>query len=196
MSPRGYEANFLHKRLLGLLAPELQLDYCGEALRVGAGGRRRAIDEAGRMVRTETQSPKPFRLLLTGESNAWLPALEAIVGPRFIQPQRVTSDEELLDVVRDRRVDAAVLDDEVDWAVDVLRLLRLIRRMDARLPVVVVTSHRDRRRMQTMLELHAHSVLGHPVQLEQLLRQIHSMMTRLDQMLRHGLRGPRPPRDD
>ena len=148
------------------------------------------------MVRTDTKPQTPFRLLLTGEANAWLPALEAIVGPRFIQPQRVTSDEELLDVVRDRRVDAAVLDDQVDWAVDVLRLLRLIRRMDARLPVVVVTSHRDRRRMQTMLELHAHSVLGHPVQLEQLLRQIHSMMTRLDEMLRHGLRGPRPPRDD
>lgn len=146
---------------------------------------------AGVMIRTETRPNQPFRLLLTGEAGSWLPALQAIVGPRWVQPHRVASGDELLEAVRSQEVDAAVIDDQVGWAIDILRLLRTIRRLDARLPVVVVTSIRDRRRMQAMLELRAHSVLGHPVEFEQLVRQIHSMMVRLDRMLHDGPDEPR-----
>jgi len=138
------------------------------------------------MVETQHKPVKPVRLAVTGESRSWLPALEAIVGPAGILPRHVGSDQELLDVVQAKQVDAAVLDDSVDWALDVLRALRLIRRMNARLPVVVVTGHRDRQHLQAMLELRAHSVLGRPVELEQLLRQIQGMMTRLNRMLREG----------
>ena len=139
------------------------------------------------MVETQSQPSRPFRLVVTGEAGSWLPALEAIVGPQWIEPQPVSSDRELMQVVETRQADAAVLDDEVDWALDILRILRMIRRVDAALPVVVVTQHRDHRRLQAMLELKAHSVVGHPLGFEQLLRQIHGMMVRMDRMLREGL---------
>ena len=147
-------------------------------------GRRPGVGRM--MVETQRQQEKPFRLIVTGEANAWLPALETIVGPRWIAPHRVNNDRELLDVVEARQADAAVLDDQVDWALDILRILRLIRRLDTTLPVVVVTHHRDRRRLQAMLELRAYSVVGHPLELEQLLRQIHGMMLQMNRMLREG----------
>ena len=138
------------------------------------------------MVHTQAKPEKPFRLVVTGESKSWLPALETLVGAQWVQPCPVGSDGELMTVVQNGQADAAVLDDEVDWSLDVLRVLRMIRRLDATFPVVVVTRQRDRHHLQAMLELRAYSVLARPVELEQLLRQIHGMMIRLDQVLRGG----------
>jgi len=62
----------------------------------------------------------------------------------------------------------------------------MIRRVNAVLPVVVVTSRSDRRLLQEALRLTAFSVVTRPLALEELLRQIHRMMIHLDQMLRQG----------
>lgn len=126
----------------------------------------------------------PFELVVTGEAEDWLPALGQIVGPRWLHTRRVRSDNELLEVVRTGQADAAVLDDDSPWDVDVLRLLRMIRRLDASLPVVVVTQHTDRRWLEDALSLAAHSVVVKPLELEELIRQIHGVMTRLARMLR------------
>ncbi len=126
----------------------------------------------------------PFGLVVTGEAESWLDALELIVGPNVLIPYRVRNDKDLLDVVQSGLVDAAVLDDETDWAVDVMQLLRMIRRLDTMLPVVVVTARRDRRLLENALRLAAFSVVVKPLQLEELLRQIRNMMVHLDRMLR------------
>jgi CheY-like chemotaxis protein len=108
------------------------------------------------MVAVLNQHREPFHLVVTGEAESWLPALELIVGPDVLVPTMVSDDRELLD--------AAVLDDEARWAVDVLQLLRMIRRLDADLPVVVVTARRDRRLLQDALRLAAFSVVVKPLQ--------------------------------
>jgi DNA-binding NtrC family response regulator len=128
----------------------------------------------------------PMGLLVTGEAQWWLPALETIIGPQLLKPVKVDSDRELLDVVRAGGVDAAVLDDEAQWSVDVLKLLRMIRRLDQELPVVVVTKRRDRRLLADALRLTAFSVVVKPLALEELLRQIQRMMARIDRALRDG----------
>lgn len=137
------------------------------------------------MVSTATRSGKPFSLLVTGEAESWLPALEQIVGRQVLIARKVTDDHELLEVVSRGAADAAVLDDAAEWRLDVLQLLRMIRRLDAVLPVVVVTSRRDRRWMEHALRLAAFSVVTRPLELEELLRQIARMMQRLNQAL-HG----------
>ena len=138
------------------------------------------------MVATLNQRRSPFGLLVTGEAVSWLPALEQIVGPEWLVPYRVRNDGELLDVVRSGLADAAVLDDEAEWLLDALQLLRMIRRLDAVLPVVVVTSRRDRRWLEHALRLTAFSVVAKPLEREELLRQIQRMMFRIDEMLRNG----------
>jgi len=133
------------------------------------------------------QREEPFSLVVTGEAEAWRSALEKIVGPQWLTTRRVGSDRELLRVVESGQADAAVLDDAADWQLDVLQLLRMIRRLDAVLPVVVVTAHRDRRWLEQALRLAAFSVVTRPLQLEDLLRQIQRMMLRIDAMLRSEL---------
>jgi DNA-binding NtrC family response regulator len=136
------------------------------------------------MVSTQHRDRTPFSLVVTGEAESWLPALELIVGTQYLVTRRVDSDHELLNVVESGTADAAVLDDAAEWQLDVLQLLRLIRRLDRALPVVVVTGRRDRHWLEDALALAAFSVITRPLQLEELLRQIQRMMRRLDDMLR------------
>ena len=136
------------------------------------------------MVATLNDRRQPFGLVVTGEAESWLPALETIIGPNLLTAYKVSGDKELLDVVRSRVVDAAVLDDEAEWSVDAMRLLRMIRSFDAILPVVVLTRRTDRRLLQDALKLTAFSVVVKPLALEELLRQIRRMMDRLDEILR------------
>ena len=126
----------------------------------------------------------PLNLVVTGEAESWLPALRQIVGPKMLRAHQVATDTELLDVVGSGVADAAVLDEEVGGGLEVLQLLRMIRRLDALLPVVVVTDRHDRHLLEGALRLTAFSVLAKPLELEALLQQILRIMERLDKMLR------------
>ncbi len=136
------------------------------------------------MVAALNERKGPFGLVVTGEAESWESALEQIVGPRFLRTYRVSSKGELLEVVEAGLADAAVLDDRENWGLEVLQVLRMIRRLDAALPVVVVTQHAERRWLEDALRLAAFSVVSRPLELEELLRQIQRMMDRLNQMLR------------
>lgn len=136
------------------------------------------------MVAMRNLLDRPFNLVVTGEAESWLPALDKIVGRRWLVTHRVSSDDELLEAVQTREVDAAVLDDAAQWSLDILKLLRMIRRLDAVLPVVVITGRCDRRWLEDALRLAVFSVISRPLELEELLRQIQRMMIRLDRMLR------------
>lgn len=139
------------------------------------------------MVTTFNQRRTPFSLVVSGEAEGWLPALEQIVGRRYLVTYRVEGDSQLLEVVRAGLADAAVLDENARWSVDVIQLLRMIRRLNEQLPVVIITGRSgDRRMLEDALRLAAFSVVTRPLALEELLRQIQRMMSRMDQMLRRG----------
>jgi CheY-like chemotaxis protein len=144
----------------------------------------RAARQHGTMVALPTKNRRPFGLVVTGEAEHWRKVVEKIVGADMLTTYPVTGDRELLNVVESGRVDAAVLDDEAGWMHDVLQLLRMIRRFNAVLPVVVVTTRRERRYLEDALRLAAFSVVTKPLELEELLRQIQRMMERLDAILR------------
>ena len=140
------------------------------------------------MVTTLKNRENPFGLVVTGEADMWRSALEQIVGRQWLQTYQVGGQDELLEVVSAGLADAAVLDEDVDWHLDVLQMLRMIRRLDAALPVVVVTRRRDRRLLESALQLAAFSVVVKPLALEELLRQLQRMMARIDAMLREDRR--------
>ncbi len=140
------------------------------------------------MVGTQDKAKTPFSLVVTGEAESWQRALEVIVGPQWLQTHHVSNGGELLRVVESGSADAAVLDEDAAWGADVLHILRMIRRLDAALPVVVVTRRNDRRWLEMALQLTAFSVVVKPLELEELLRQIRRMMARLDQAMREGTR--------
>ena len=140
------------------------------------------------MMVTNTRQPMgPIGLVLTGEAQSWQPALEEIVGPDLLTAYRVQSERELIEVVQSGLADAAVLDEDVEWHMDVLQMLRMIRRVDAVLPVVVLSRRQDRIWMEDALNLAAFSVVTKPLQLETLLRQVQRVMNRINQMLGENL---------
>ena len=126
----------------------------------------------------------PFNLVVTGEAEAWQPALEKIVGPRYLRICLAKSRQDLLELAASGQAHAAVLDDEMDWDLGVLNLLRLVRRVNELLPVVVISSRRDRRWLEDAMRLAVFSVVVRPLALEELLRQIQRMMLRMDELLR------------
>lgn len=131
----------------------------------------------------------PFSLVVTGEAEFWRSAVEQIVGPKYLITRKVHNNGELIEVIRAGQADAAVLDDSSDLGLDVMQLLRQIRRINVMLPVVIVTAQPDRRRLEDALRLAAFSVISRPLRLEELLRQIQRMMIRLDMMLKQGPMG-------
>jgi DNA-binding NtrC family response regulator len=138
------------------------------------------------MVITAGKKRGPFGLVVMGEAESWLPALDQIVGSNWLVTYRVNGGRELIDVVRQGIADAAVIDEDASEQLDVLQVLRMIRRLNAALPVVVLTHKVERRWLEDALRLAAFSVVNKPLELEELLRQIQRMMTRLDQMLRRS----------
>ncbi len=138
------------------------------------------------MVAALNQRSGPFGLVVTGEAQDWQQALERIIGPRWLTTYRPSGGRELLQMVDTGLADAAVLDDTAELGTDVLHVLRAIRRIDAVLPVVIITQRPDRHYMENALRLAAFSVVQRPLELEELLRQLRRMMLRLDDMLRFG----------
>ena len=128
--------------------------------------------------------PQPFHLVVTGEAEAWRSALDKIIGQQWLTTTPVTNDHELVSVVRSGRADAAVLGDSAELGLDAMQLLRLVRRINALLPVVVILGSVDRRRLEDAMRLTAFSVVSRPLQLEELLRQVQRMMVRMNRMLR------------
>lgn len=139
------------------------------------------------MVETLHNRRHPFGLVVTGQADFWQDALEKIVGPQWLRTYQVRHGDEVLQVVQSGLADAAVLDDSAELGLDVMQILRMIRRLSADLPVVVVTQQTDRHTLENAMRLAAFSVVSQPLELEELLRQIRRMMIRLDQMLRGGI---------
>jgi DNA-binding NtrC family response regulator len=125
----------------------------------------------------------PFGLVVSGEAGNYADALEQIVGPRLLATYRVGRPSEVLEVVDAGLADAVVLDEEFATP-EPLRMLRMLRRANPGVLVVMVTVHSDRRWLEEALRLAAFSVVGKPLGLEELLLQIHRMMERLDAAFR------------
>ena len=136
------------------------------------------------MVATLNKRNMPLGLAVSGEAEAWLEALDLIVGPGCLATYKVNGEDELIEVVRAGLAHAAVLDEDVHWRLDVLQMLKMVHRLDATLPVVVVTRRQDRRWLESALRLAAFSVVCKPLEFEERLRQIQRSMVRLDAMLR------------
>ena len=51
------------------------------------------------MVAAAFQQRSPFNLVVAGEAESWLPALDMIVGPRYLTIHKVAGDTQLLSVV-------------------------------------------------------------------------------------------------
>lgn len=127
--------------------------------------------------------PGRFGLVVTGEANQYAQLLERLVGPQLLTLVPVNTEDQVLHVVESGQADAVVLDEAV-VRVDALRVLRMIRRLDQTMLVLLLARQADQRRLAEALDLAAFSVVMKPLRLEELLNQLYRMMLRIEEQLR------------
>ena len=120
-------------------------------------------------------------LVVNGEAGDYIRALDLIIGPQWLETYPVRSDQEVIELVQGGAADAVVLD-EAATEIDALRLLRIIRRLNDTLLVVLLTCRSDRRWLEEALRL-----VAKPLELEELLMQVYRMMVRLNASLRRPI---------
>lgn len=120
---------------------------------------------------------RPLALVVSGEAARHDEALRKLLGPAMLVTYRAGGPDELVEIVRRGRADAAVLDTEGEPH-ELLKTLRIIRRVDAMLPVILVASQVSRRFLEDALRLAAFSVAHKPLEREELLMQLRRIFER------------------
>ncbi len=128
-----------------------------------------SIDATGRArVRAEIssvpiqQSRNPFSLLITDDDDSFRESLRGIFESEGFRTLQAHSGEEALDILHDQPVHLALLDQHMPRLTG-LETLRIIRQMNAILPVILLTADRTQQLMQDALSAHAFCVMSKPV---------------------------------
>lgn len=125
----------------------------------------------------EQSRRRPFGLVVSGDACRHEDAVRKLLGPNFVVTYRATNAGELLKIVEHRGADAAVLDAGDDH--ELLKTLRMIRRVNMAIPVVLVAQEVSRRFLEDALRLAAFSVAHKPLEREELLMHLRRIFERL-----------------
>ena len=120
---------------------------------------------------------RPLGLVVSGEARRHADILRQLLGPDLVVMVNADGTDQLLWFVEDGRADAVVVDsDRGDQ--ELLDVLRMIRRVNAALPVVLVAREATRRFMEGALRLAAFSIVHKPLEREDLLIQLRRIVER------------------
>jgi DNA-binding NtrC family response regulator len=120
---------------------------------------------------------RPLGLVVSGEARRHADVLRQLLGPDLVEMVIAGDTEQLLLFVQGGRADAVVVDsDRGDQ--EVLEVLRMIRRVNSGLPVVLVARSATRRFMEVALRLAAFSIVHKPLEREELLIQLRRIVER------------------
>lgn len=120
---------------------------------------------------------QPFGLVVSGEAKRHEEALRKLLGPNVVVTHLATDTGQVLEIVQHGQAHAVVIDTEAgDY--ELLKTLRMIRRVNTALPVVLVAHEVSRRFMEDALRLAAFSVVHKPLEREELLIQLRRIFER------------------
>ncbi len=130
------------------------------------------------MVYVEQKSNRrPLALVVSGEACRHVVILQKLLGPNLVDMHNAHDTGDLLAIVKRGDADAVVVDTE-GGEQELLKTLRLIRRVNSSLPVVLVAKQASRRFMEGALRLAAFSVVHKPLEREELLIQLRRIVER------------------
>ena len=104
----------------------------------------------------------PYSLLITDDDQNVREGLRRILEPEGFRTFLAESGEEAIDIVQDRQVHLALLDQQLPRLTG-LETLRILRQINAILPVILVTADATERLMREALSARAFSVIPKPV---------------------------------
>lgn len=108
------------------------------------------------------RGPTPYSLLITDDDQAFRETLRGIFETEGFHTYLAGSGEEAIDIVRAEHVHLALLDQHMPRLTG-LETLRILRQMNALLPVILLTAESTQELMREALSAHAFCVMSKPV---------------------------------
>jgi DNA-binding NtrC family response regulator len=126
-----------------------------------------------------------YSLLITDDDQRFRDSLRGIFETEGFQTFLAGSGEEALDIIRDRPVDLALLDQHLPRLTG-LETLRIIRQMNALLPVILVTGGSTQQLMREALSAQAFTVIPKPVSRSVVVYTVERALTQYFDALRRA----------
>lgn len=117
---------------------------------------------------------KPYQLLLADDDARFRGVLRSILEPWF-ELFEAPSGERAVEIVEDRRVDLILLDMHMEELTGI-ETAQIVRRIDARVPCILVTGDATEDVVERATEAEIWSVLSKPVRRKDLLQTVSAAM--------------------
>lgn len=112
-----------------------------------------------------------IRLLLVDDEKGYVDVLSKRMSKRNIEVTPAHSGSEGIQALRKAEFDVAVLDLKME-DMDGIEVLRVLKKMDPRLPVIMLTGHGSEKAAREGMEFGAFDYLTKPCDLEELIEKI------------------------
>jgi len=119
----------------------------------------------------QKNSPGRIRLLLVDDEVGFVDVLSKRISRRNIEVITAGSGSEAIQALRGREFDVAVLDLKME-DMNGLEVLKILRIMDPKLAVIMLTGHGSAEAARKGIQLGAYDYLTKPCELEELLQKI------------------------
>ena len=121
----------------------------------------------------ESKNSAPINLLLIDDEQEFVNVLAKRLAKRNILTTKAYSGKEGIHALRDRHFDVAVLDLKMG-DIDGIEVLKILKIMDPRMPVIMLTGHGSQEAAHNGLEAGAFDYLTKPYDLPELVKKIFS----------------------
>jgi len=125
------------------------------------------------MSETTSNPAEPIRILLVDDEKAYIEVLAKRLQKRGITVTKAYSGTEGIQSLRKEDFDVAVLDLKME-DMDGLEVLKMFKKMDPHLAVIMLTGHGSADAAKQGMELGAFDYLSKPCELDELLAKIKS----------------------
>jgi CheY-like chemotaxis protein len=119
----------------------------------------------------------PYSLLITDDDDAFRETLRSIFEPEGFHTLLAHSGEEALDILSEKQVHLAMLDQNLPCLTG-LETLRIIRQANAILPVILMTAQNTQHLLREALSAHAFCVMSKPVTRSVVVYTVHQALSR------------------
>jgi DNA-binding NtrC family response regulator len=115
--------------------------------------------------------PKPIRLILIDDEVGFTTVMAKRLARRGLDVTSAFSGSEAIQALRKAEFDVAVLDLKME-DMDGIEVLKIFKKMDPGLPVIMLTGHGSEKSANEGLEFGAYDYLFKPYEFEELLEKI------------------------
>jgi DNA-binding NtrC family response regulator len=123
------------------------------------------------MSTTDREPPERIRLLLVDDEEGYVTVLCKRMAKRSIDVTPALSGSEAIQILRRKDFDVAILDLKME-DMDGIEVLKILKKMDPGLPVIMLTGHGSEKAAREGIEFGAYDYLTKPCDLEELIGKL------------------------